>query len=187
MSATILALTVCRSRQEFLVGQNQRAQITMTDEEIEVFIEQSRTATMATVGPNGAPHLVAMWYAWLDGTVWFETKAKAQKVVNLRRNDRLSVMIEDGLTYDQLRGVALEGCGIVIEDPDEIWRMGVNVFERYNGPYNEDMKPHVEMMLQKRVAVKLEIERIRTWDHRKLGFGSMDLTGTTAPYVNGAG
>jgi PPOX class probable F420-dependent enzyme len=169
------------------VGQNQRSQITMTDEEIDVFVEQSRTATMATVGANGAPHLVAMWYAWLDGTIWFETKAKAQKVVNLRRNDRLSVMIEDGKTYDQLRGVALEGRGIIIEDPDEIWRMGVNVFERYNGPYSEEMKPFVEIMLQKRVAVKLEIERTRTWDHRKLGMAPMDLAGTTAPYIDGAG
>lgn len=169
------------------MGQNQRSQITMTDEEIDVFIEQSRTATMATVGANGAPHLVAMWYAWLDGTIWFETKAKAQKVVNLRRNDRLSVMIEDGKTYDQLRGVALEGRGIIIEDPDEIWRMGVNVFERYNGPYSEEMKPFVEIMLQKRVAVKLEIERTRTWDHRKLGMAPMDLAGTTAPYIDGAG
>lgn len=169
------------------MGQNQRSQITMTDEEIDVFIEQSRTATMATVGATGAPHLVAMWYAWLDGTIWFETKAKAQKVVNLRRNDRLSVMIEDGKTYDQLRGVALEGRGIIIEDPDEIWRMGVNVFERYNGPYSEEMKPFVEIMLQKRVAVKLEIERTRTWDHRKLGMAPMDLAGTTAPYIDGAG
>jgi PPOX class probable F420-dependent enzyme len=169
------------------VGQNQRSQITMTDEEIDVFVEQSRTATMATVGPNGAPHLVAMWYAWIDGTIWFETKAKAQKVVNLRRNDRLSVMVEDGLTYDQLRGVALEGRGIVVEDPDEIWTMGINVFERYNGPYTEEMKPFVEIMLQKRVAVKLEIERVRSWDHRKLGMAPMDLAGTTAPFIEGAG
>lgn len=169
------------------MGQNQRSQITMTDAEIDRFIEESRTATMATVGPNGAPHLVAMWYAWLDGTVWFETKAKAQKVVNLRRNDRLSVMIEGGLTYDQLRGVALEGSGVVIEDPDEIWRMGVNVFERYNGPYSEEMKPFVEIMLQKRVAVKLEIDRVRSWDHRKLGMNPMDLAGTTAPFVGEEG
>ncbi|MEM7141704.1 MAG: PPOX class F420-dependent oxidoreductase [Actinomycetota bacterium] len=169
------------------MGQNQRSQITMTDEEIDVFITQSRTATMATVGKDGAPHLVAMWYAWLDGTIWFETKGKAQKVVNLRRNDRLSVMIEDGLTYDQLRGVALEGRGVIVEDPDEIWRMGVNVFERYNGPYSEEMKPFVEMMLNKRVAVKLEVERVRSWDHRKLGMAPMDLAGTTAEFIDGAG
>ena len=58
-----------------------------------------------------------------------------------------------------------------LRSPDEIWRMGVNVFERYNGPYSEEMKPFVEIMLQKRVAVKLEVERVRTWDHRKLGGG----------------
>lgn len=163
------------------MGENQRSQITMTDDEVASFVEASRTATMATVGPNGAPHLVAMWYAWLDGTIWFETKAKAQKVVNLRRNDRLSVMIEDGLTYDQLRGVALEGRGVIVEDPDEIWTMGVNVFERYTGPYTEEMKPFVEIMLAKRVAVRLEVERVRSWDHRKLGMAPMELGGTTAP------
>ena len=165
------------------MGRNRRSQITMTDEEVDVFIERGRTATMATVGPDGAPHLVAMWYAWFDGTIWFETKAKAQKVVNLRRNDRLSVMIEDGLTYDRLRGVALEGRGVIVEDPDEIWPMGVNVFERYNGPYSEEMKPFVEIMLNKRVAVKLEVERIRSWDHRKLAMNPMEPAGTTARYL----
>src|SRR6185295_18167776 len=68
------------------MGTNQRAQIVMSDAEIAEFIEQSRTCTMATVGPNGTPHLVAMWYAVIDGQIWFETKSRAQKTVNLRRN-----------------------------------------------------------------------------------------------------
>jgi PPOX class probable F420-dependent enzyme len=168
------------------MGENQRSQIEMTDDEIETFVERSRTATMATVGATGRPHLVAMWYAWLDGTIWFETKAKAQKVVNLRRNDHLSVMIEDGLTYDQLRGVAFEGRGVIVEDPEQIWTMGVNVFERYMGPYTDEQRPAVEFMLNKRVAVKLEVDRIRSWDHRKLGMGAMELGGSTAPFVGGA-
>ena len=168
------------------MGKNQRSQITMEAEEIRSFIERSRTATMVTVGKGGQPHLVAMWYAWLDGTIWFETKSKAQKIVHLRRNDRLSVMIEDGCTYDELRGVALEGRGLIVEDPDEIWRMGVNVFERYNGPYSEEMQPFVEIMLNKRVAVKLEVERVRSWDHRKLEMPPMELAGSTAQFVNGA-
>ena len=86
------------------MGQNQRSQIEMTNEELVRFIDQSRTCTMATVGPSGMPHVVAMWYAWLGGQVWLESKAKAQKIVNLRRDDRLSVMIEAGNTYDTLRG-----------------------------------------------------------------------------------
>jgi PPOX class probable F420-dependent enzyme len=138
---------------------------------------------MATVGPGGTPHLVAMWYAVLDGQIWFETKTRAQKSVNLRRDDRITVMIEDGKTYDTLRGISIEGRGVIVEDPDEIWRVGVNVWERYNGPYSEEVKPFVEFMLQKRLAVRVEVDRIRSWDHRKLGMDPMPIAGTTAAYL----
>ena len=67
------------------MGINQRAQITMTDDEQATFLERSRVANLATVGLSGMPHLVAMWYALIDGELWFETKAKSQKAVNLRR------------------------------------------------------------------------------------------------------
>jgi PPOX class probable F420-dependent enzyme len=152
----------------------------MSESEIEEFLEKSRTITMATVGPKGRPHLVAMWYAFIDGKIWFETKTKSQKVKNIRRDDSISCMVEAGDTYDQLRGVALEGRAVICEDPDEIWAVGVNVFERYTGPYNDDMKPFVETMLNKRVAVRVDVERVRSWDHRKLGGPPMPRGGTTA-------
>ncbi len=163
------------------MGQNQRAAIQMSDDEVLAFLERSRTATMATVGPDGTPHLVAMWYAVVDGQVWFETKAKSQKVVNLRRDPRLTVMVEDGLTYDALRGVALEGTGVIVDDPDALWDVGVSVWERYNGPYSEEVRPLVEVMLHKRVAVRLDVTRTRSWDHTKLGMDPIPLGGSTAP------
>ena len=169
------------------MGQNQRSQIEMTSEEAALFIDQSRTCTMVTVGPGGMPHLVAMWYAWLDGHIWLESKAKAQKIVNLRRDDRLVVMIEAGNTYETLRGVSLEGRGVIVEDPDEIWRVGVNVWERYTAPYSEDFQPFVEAMLRKRVAVRLDVERVRSWDHRKLGMRPTEVGGTTGPHIDGPG
>ena len=162
------------------MGQNQRTQIQMTDDEVAAFIASSRTATMATVGPNGMPHLVAMWFGVIDGQIWFETKAKAQKVKNLQRNPQLSVMIEDGLTYDSLRGVSLEGTGAIVDDPDQLWAVGVSVWERYTGPYTDEAKPFVEMMLNKRVAVRLDVDRVRSWDHTKLGMNPMDVGGSTA-------
>jgi PPOX class probable F420-dependent enzyme len=165
------------------MGTNQRAQIVMSDAEIAEFIEQSRTCTMATIGPTGIPHLVAMWYGVIDGKIWFETKAKSQKVVNLRRDDRITCMIEAGLTYNELRGVALEGRGVIVDDADALWQLGVNVFERYTGPYTEDMRPFVEVMLNKRVAVRVDVERVRSWDHRKLGGDAMPLGGTTAAFI----
>jgi PPOX class probable F420-dependent enzyme len=163
------------------MGSKQRNQIVMTDEEITDFVARSRTGTMATIGAGGQPHLVAMWYGVLDGEIWIETKVKSQKVVNIRRNPRVSFLIEDGMTYDSLRGVSFEGVAEVLDDPDTIFRVGVSVWERYNGPYTDDLKPAVDMMMNKRVAVRIVTDRIRSWDHHKLGMPTMPLAGSTAP------
>lgn len=150
------------------MGENARGLITMTNEEIERFIDEQRTATVATIGPTGIPHLVAMWYAVLDGDIWIETKSKSQKAINLRRDDRISLLIEAGEAYEELRGVSIEGRGITSTDADELWRVGVDVFERHIGPYDEDRRAQVEAMLRNRIAVRIDIERIRSWDHGKL-------------------
>lgn len=163
------------------MGINQRSQVEMSHDEIVAFIERSRTATMATLGPDGTPHLVAMWYAVFDDHIWFETKARSQKAVNLKRDNRITVLIEDGLTYDALRGVSLEGTGEIVDDPDTLWKVGVSVWERYNGPYSDEVKPLVEFMLQKRVAVRVDVSRMRSWDHHKLGLDPIPLGGSTAP------
>ncbi len=162
------------------MGSNQRAQITMTDDEITAFIDRSRVATMATIGPGGLPHLVAMWYAVIDGQLWFETKGRSQKAVNLGRDDRITVLIESGHTYDELKGVSLEGRATVVDDPNALWAVGVSVWERYTGPYSEPLRPYVELMLNKRVAVRVDVDRTRSWDHAKLGLDPIPLGGTTA-------
>jgi hypothetical protein len=127
-----------------------------------------------------------MWYAVLDGQIWFETKARAQKTVNLRRNPAITVSIEAGYTYDQLRGVSIEGKGVVVDDADELWKVGVNVFERYSGPYTDDMKPFVEVMINKLVAVRVDVDRIRSWDHRMLGMDPIPVGGSTDRFLPGA-
>lgn len=165
------------------MGTNQRSQVAMSDEEVDAFLAAQRTATLVTLGANGHPHAVAMWFAYLDGVIWFETKAKAQKALNLRRDPRATVLVEDGLTYDTLRGVSLEGSCEILEDREALWAVGVNVWERYNGPYTDDLAPFVEVMLHKRIAVRFEVERTRSWDHRKLGLDPIPLGGSTAPTV----
>ncbi|MET9023988.1 PPOX class F420-dependent oxidoreductase [Nocardia sp. NPDC004168] len=162
------------------MGVNQRAQIVMSDTEITEFLQRSRIATLATIGPKGTPHLTAMWYALIDGEIWFETKAKSQKAVNLRRDPRVTCMVEAGDTYDQLRGVSIEGRAEIIDDAEKLFAVGVSVWERYTGPYNEELRPMVEAMLNKRVAVHVVPERTRSWDHRKLGLPAMPLGGSTA-------
>jgi PPOX class probable F420-dependent enzyme len=160
---------------------NQRAQIVMSEAEIADFIAGSRTGTLATIGPDGQPHLTAMWYGVVNGEIWLETKAKSQKAVNLKRDPRVSFLIEDGMTYDTLRGASLEGVAEIVDDPDTIFKVGVSVWERYYGTYTEEMKPAVDQMMNKRVAVRIVEHRTRSWDHRKLGLPHMPVGGTTAP------
>ena len=86
-------------------GVNQRALIHMTPEEVDAFLVERRTMTMCSLGPDGSIHAIAMWYGFLDGCVTVETKAKSQKVQNLRRDPRLTLLFEDGDYYEELRGV----------------------------------------------------------------------------------
>ncbi|OHV31214.1 MULTISPECIES: pyridoxamine 5'-phosphate oxidase family protein [Pseudofrankia] len=167
------------------MGTNQRSQIEMTAEEISAYVATRRTATLVSLGPTGHPHAVAMWFAVLDGVLWFETKAKAQKALNIRRDPRVTVLLEDGLTYDTLRGVSMEGRAEIVDDPEALWAVGVNVWERYHGPYSDEARPLVEFMLHKRVAVRVDVERVRSWDHRKLGMSPMPLGGSTAAHYPG--
>ncbi|WP_019930067.1 pyridoxamine 5'-phosphate oxidase family protein [Nocardia sp. BMG111209] len=163
------------------MGANQRAQIVMAEAEIRDFLASSRILTLATVGRSGLPHLTAMWYGLVDGEIWLETKAKSQKAVNLRRDPRVTVLVEAGDSYDRLRGVSIEGRAEIVDDPEALFRVGVSVWERYTAPYTEEARPLVEAMLNKRVAVRLVAERTRSWDHRKLGMPEMPPGGSTWP------
>ena len=152
-------------------GVKQRGKIVMSQEEIDAFLLGRRSMTMSTINNDGSIHSIAMWYGFLEGCVAIESKAKAQKVMNLRRNPNLTMLVEDGETYETLRGVTLIGKAEIVEDPDRIFELGVSVFSRYFAPYTEEMKPAVDMMLNKRVVVKLDVDRVISWDHRKLGGG----------------
>jgi PPOX class probable F420-dependent enzyme len=151
-------------------GVNQRKQIQMTPEEVDAFVHERRNMTMCSLARDGSVHAVAMWYGFVDdGSIAVETKAKSQKVQNLRRDPRLTLLFEDGDYYEELRGVELVGQAEIIDDPDELWTLGISVFDRYMGGYTDEMKPFVETMLHKRVVVKMHVERTVSWDHRKLG------------------
>lgn len=150
------------------MGTKQRDVIRMTEQEIDEFLLGRHTMSLATINHDATVHLVAMWYGFLEGCVAIETKTKSQKVRNLRRDPRMTCMVEAGDTYEQLRGVELVGTAEIVEEPERMWEMGVNLFERYQGAYTEEMRPFVEAMLHKRVVAKLQVDRVVSWDHRKL-------------------
>jgi PPOX class probable F420-dependent enzyme len=141
----------------------------MTDEEVDDFLHGRRTMNVATIGPSGKIHLVAMWYGFLEGAPAFWTYGKSQKILNLRRDPRLTALVEAGDQYEELQGVELVGTGTIVEDRDGIMALGRDVFERYTGPYTDDVAPVLEAMGSKRLVVKVEVESVVSWDHRKLG------------------
>ncbi|MGV7292035.1 pyridoxamine 5'-phosphate oxidase family protein, partial [Mycobacterium kansasii] len=103
---------------------------------------------------------------------------------NLRRDPTITVMIEDGDTYDTLRGVSIDGTAEIVDDPETLLRVGISVWERYTGPYTEEMRPFVDQMMNNRIAVRVVPSRQRSWDHRKLGLPEMPVGGNTAQYLN---
>jgi PPOX class probable F420-dependent enzyme len=150
---------------------SRRDAIKMTDGERDEFLAGRRVMNVATVGGDGRIHLVAMWYGFVgvEGQLCFWTYGKSQKIVNLRRDPRITCLVEDGETYDQLRGAELIGTGRVVEDRDACAEVGRSVWERYTGPVDEAAEGAIAVMGAKRVVVVIDVDQAVTWDHRKLG------------------
>ncbi len=149
---------------------SRRDLIRMTDDEIEAFLQGRHTMNIATFGPDGNIHLVAMWYGFHGANAAFETFAKSQKVLNLRRDPRITVLVEDGEEYDKLRGVEIVGRAIVHDDPEVLMGVARTVVERYFGVENpDDLDAVAAGLANKRVAIEIVPEKVVSWDHNKLG------------------
>jgi PPOX class probable F420-dependent enzyme len=150
---------------------NRRDLIRMNDEEIRAFLEEQRTVQVASIDHDGWPHLVAMWYRLINDEVVFWTYAKSQKAVNLRRDARLTCLVEAGERYDELRGVQIKGQAIISDDRETVQRIGEAIWERYTGSLNDNTRQMVAAQAAKRVVVFVKPVEIVSWDHRKLGGG----------------
>src|SRR6266508_1813191 len=116
---------------------SRRDQIKMSPEEIDAFVAERRTLMVASVAADGAPHLVPMWFALVDGEIVFWTYRSSQKIVNLRRDPRLTCLLEAGETYQELRGVSMQGTATITEDPSAVRRAGEAILARYAGPLDD--------------------------------------------------
>ena len=145
---------------------SRRDQIRMTDEEVRRFIEASKTIILNSNGPGGYPHPMPMWFLRADdGTISITTYKSSQKVQNLRRDPRASLLIESGAEYSELKGVVLYGNAEVIEDFDTV----VDTLIAASGQRNEpEIREALKKNASKRVVIRLKPERIVSWDHSKL-------------------
>src|SRR5580704_18098294 len=101
-------------------AQPRRRQIALTEDERAAFLAANRKAALATVDKDGFPHLVAMTFGVKDGAYYMTSYAKAQKVLNIRRNPRVGLMIEAGGSYAELKGVMVRGTCEIVEGEDAV-------------------------------------------------------------------
>jgi PPOX class probable F420-dependent enzyme len=150
---------------------SRREQIQMTPEEIAAFLAEGKIANIATIGPNGRPHLVALWYVPHGDVIETWTFAKAQKAANLRRLPQATILVETGDSYEKLRGVSMECDVELVTDVEKITSIGQQLMHRYNS--NQEAataaSQFVRLQAPKRVGLICRPTRIVSWDHSKLG------------------
>jgi PPOX class probable F420-dependent enzyme len=145
---------------------NRREQIQLTPEEQAAFFREHHKAALVTIDRDGFPHVVGMNYVARDGAFYMTSYGKAQKVVNIRRNPRVALMVEAGGSYGELRGVMVRGRCEIIEEPEAVQATFAAMAERRGGgaPASGALQSAA-----KRVVLKIVPEKIVSWDHRKLG------------------
>jgi PPOX class probable F420-dependent enzyme len=151
---------------------SRRNQIELTGEEQRELIDSERIAVISTLGPRGWPHVMPLWYVPREGEIWIWTYAKSQKVKNLERDPKATVLIETGEEYGELRGVQIEAEAELIRDVDEIVDFAKDLTIRYSEGISSvegDAEAGRRAQAPKRVAIHIRPTRVASWDHRKLG------------------
>jgi PPOX class probable F420-dependent enzyme len=147
----------------------------MSKEEILAFLDEPRSGVLSTTGKDGYPHSVGMWFAVDRDEIRMWAYAKSQKVANLRRDLRAALLVESGgMEYSAMKGVLVRGEKRLIDDRDSVVAIGRALYERYVGPrtgvaYEDGPNIEIERQALKRVGIALNMERVASWDHSKMG------------------
>ncbi len=123
---------------------------------------------LATIGRDGWPHLVSMFYTVLEGRIAFWTYGKSQKALNMKRDPRVTCLVETGVDYFELQGVQVHGRVEIIDDPAAILRIGTAIAAGLSGIPAEGRDDYVAYTARKRLGYFVNPSRITSWDHRKL-------------------
>jgi len=151
---------------------SRRAEITLSEDEQRELLDAERVVVVATHGPRGWPHLMPMWYVVREGRIWVWTYAKSQKVRNLERDARATLLVETGHEYSELRGVQIEADAHVHRDLDVVFEFAKELTVRYAEGIESvegDAAEGLKAQAPKRVTIEFEPRHVATWDHRKLG------------------
>src|SRR5215218_9972638 len=164
--------SVGRPIQRLRLMPSRRDQIKLTDEELAELVEGERIVVVSTIGPRGWPHMMPLWYVPRDGEIWVWTYAKSQKVKNLERDPRATLLIEAGHEYNELCGVQIEAEAELIRDVDRVVDFAKELTIRYSEGIESvegDAAAGLRAQAPKRVVIHFHPRRVASWDHGKLG------------------
>ena len=151
---------------------SRRGEIVLSAEEQEELLATERVVIVSSLGTRGWPHSMPMWFTVRAGEIWVWTYAKSQKVKNLERDPRATLLIETGTEYVELRGVQIEAEAELIRDPETVFGFGKELTVRYAEGIDSiegDAAAALQAQAAKRVAIRFKPVRVASWDHRKLG------------------
>lgn len=151
---------------------SRRDQITLDETELAELLASERVAIVSSLGPRGWPHSMPLWFVAREGEVWIWTYAKSQKVRNLERDPRATVLIETGHEYGELRGAMFETEAELHRDLETVLGFAEELTLRYADGISSiegDARAGLEAQAPKRVAIRFKPLRTSSWDHRKLG------------------
>ena len=151
-----------------------RDQIRMTDAEIRNFLRTHKTIILNSIGPDGVPHPMPMWFVADDDlVVSMATFRGTQKIVNLQRDPRVSLLVESGREYSELKGVVIYGTAELSEDTDAIIATLVAASQKETTETDAEvstaMKEGMRKSASKRILIRVKPDRVVSWDHSKLG------------------
>ena len=148
------------------MASNRRKEIQLSPDEQAAFFRERKKGALGTIDKDGFPHVVAMNYFAQDGAFYMTSYGKAQKVVNVRRNPKVALMIEAGDEYAELRGVMIRGRCEILEDEASVRAAfeGRTAAQANASP----VQPGALDSAPKRVVLKIVPEKVVSWDHRKL-------------------
>lgn len=154
---------------------SRRNDIRMTEDEIREYLTNSRTVILVTNGHRGHPHAVAMFYTVDDDlTVNMATYGRSQKIKNIERDPKVTLLIESGEKYEELRGLMIEGTAELVQDLDTTVRVMVEATATPDQPMPDadELDHEIKVaMAGKRLLIKVKPVRFVSWDHSKLSRG----------------
>ena len=149
---------------------SRRDLIRMTPEEIDAFLAEPHSMNIATYNHDGTIHLVAMWYGIVGdslssgGAIGFETFAKSQKVLNLRRDPRASfhVSTPNGGAYAVAEGIVTLTPPAAAPDDATVAEL-VEVYRRIRGEHPDWADYRAAMVADGRLVIRLAVDRLYGW------------------------